>query len=1012
MCMQVKAAHARTQLHRRAAVLIVVVVAAAGAIASPAASAHASVPPQPVAAVRAPEASIAASPPVGTVTVVDHRGLAAPGQIVAAANGDLWFLNGTSIGRITIAGEITIFADPGIQHPFAIAAGSDGNAWFTNAGSAWGSTVGRITPDGVVTTFGIPGQGQAIVAGADGALWTYMKLGDRLTQVYRITTDGIGSYTPLAGPFDGFDGDETSRLAAGADGSIWYDGPWGCTCDSPALCSCVGRYFEGVVHELAPGRSPAMVRTVVTPDGDLWFTTASDAIGRMHPDGEWTLFHDAAIHGAQEITVGPDGALWFTNGDASLGRITLEGVVSTFAGPGIDHPRGVAPGADGAIWFTNLNNAVGRITPAGAITTFTHPGIVAPGDPVLGADGALWFANGPSSIGRTTDAGELTVFTDARIGSPSKLWAGSDGNLYFYAASGLGQITPDGTFSYFATPPYPPGAFPRSFPDPQQPMYENVGGSTLGPDGNQWMTVSVHVDYRPYKPVILNMAAVVRLSPAGVRTYFPLPDLHSPGAIVAGPDGNLWFADVTIVRITTAGVMTSFPSSGAASDIAVGPDGALWYVAPATDAVGRITTDGVVTSFTDPSIHGPNAITAGPNGSLWFVNGATATLGRIQAATPAPGSAFHPVVPQRILDSRGTTGGWGAKLVAGSPRQLQVRGVATIPATATAAVLNVTATGSDVGSFLSVSPGGGATTVSNLNFAAGETIPNLVTAKLGPTGSVVLATALGSVDVVADVVGYYDDGTGGGDLYNGVTPTRLLDSRGPIGGWNAPLTAGAPRTLSVRQPGNPAGVPTTATAVIANVTATEATTGSFLSVWPTGVAPPAASNLNFGAGQTIANLVIVGIGADGSISLGNAAGAVDVVVDVVGYFDPSVGSRFHAITPTRVLDDRVGRGLAGAWGAGQARALPVAGAPGTGVPVAATGLVVNLTATDGTAGSFVTAYPDGGERPASSTLNFGPGQTIANLTTVALPGDGALALFNAAGTVDLIGDVTGYYASP
>jgi hypothetical protein len=181
-------------------------------------------------------------------------------------------------------------------------------------------------------------------------------------------------------------------------------------------------------------------------------------------------------------------------------------------------------------------------------------------------------------------------------------------------------------------------------------------------------------------------------------------------------------------------------------------------------------------------------------------------------------------------------------------------------------------------------------------------------------------------------------------------------------------------------------------------------------VWPSGVAQPTSSNLNFAKGQTIPNLVIVRVGADGALRFANEIGTVHLVVDVVGYFDPTGGSRFHAMLPTRILDDRNGTGLSGSWGPNQSRALPVAGAGGTGVPSGATGLVANVTATNGSRGSFVTVYPGGVAKPNASNLNFGPGQTIPNLVTVGLPPNGSVELANLLGTVDLVADAVGYYA--
>ena len=74
------------------------------------------------------------------------------------------------------------------------------------------------------------------------------------------------------------------------------------------------------------------------------------------------------------------------------------------------------------------------------------------------------------------------------------------------------------------------------------------------------------------------------------------------------------------------------------------------------------------------------------------------------------------------------------------------------------------------------------------------------------------------------------------------------------------------------------------TAVVLNVTVTNPTAPSYLTVWPDGAAQPLASDLNYVAGLTVPNLVVVKLGANGSIDLFNAAGTTDVVVDVVGWY--------------------------------------------------------------------------------------------------------------------------------
>jgi hypothetical protein len=80
---------------------------------------------------------------------------------------------------------------------------------------------------------------------------------------------------------------------------------------------------------------------------------------------------------------------------------------------------------------------------------------------------------------------------------------------------------------------------------------------------------------------------------------------------------------------------------------------------------------------------------------------------------------------------------------------------------------------------------------------------------------------------------------------------------------------------------------TGATAVVLNVTATDTTASSYVTVYPDDQTQPTASNLNFTAGETIPNLVVVGLGPDGILDFYNNAGSTDLVADLFGYFiDP------------------------------------------------------------------------------------------------------------------------------
>jgi hypothetical protein len=79
-------------------------------------------------------------------------------------------------------------------------------------------------------------------------------------------------------------------------------------------------------------------------------------------------------------------------------------------------------------------------------------------------------------------------------------------------------------------------------------------------------------------------------------------------------------------------------------------------------------------------------------------------------------------------------------------------------------------------------------------------------------------------------------------------------------------------------------IPSYASAVALNATATNVTANSHLTLWPTGRPRPLASSLNWASGWTIANAVTSAVGAGGKVSAYNHAGRVDVVVDASGWY--------------------------------------------------------------------------------------------------------------------------------
>jgi hypothetical protein len=203
------------------------------------------------------------------------------------------------------------------------------------------------------------------------------------------------------------------------------------------------------------------------------------------------------------------------------------------------------------------------------------------------------------------------------------------------------------------------------------------------------------------------------------------------------------------------------------------------------------------------------------------------------------GADYTPVSPDRILDTRYGTG-------TGKVAPVAAHGTLTLPiptvdgvagADMSAVVMNVTVTSPAKNGNLTVYPGAGnAPTVSNLNFSAGETVPNLVTVQVSEGEVSFYNNSGGTVEVFADLEGFYAPGGYG---YQPGTPTRVLNTRNGTGG-TGPVPA-----LGVLRLNLSGKVPAGTAAVVLNLTVTDPTKSGHLTVYPDGVHEPNASNLNF-----------------------------------------------------------------------------------------------------------------------------------------------------------------------
>jgi hypothetical protein len=236
------------------------------------------------------------------------------------------------------------------------------------------------------------------------------------------------------------------------------------------------------------------------------------------------------------------------------------------------------------------------------------------------------------------------------------------------------------------------------------------------------------------------------------------------------------------------------------------------------------------------------------------------------------GSPLTPMKPQRLLDTRQTAG----KPSAGSDTVVQ------LPAGAAAGALMVTVTQPATRGWVSAYPCGTPWPgTSSVNFAAGQTIAGSAIVKAGTDRKVCVRASTGT-HLVVDLMGTID----GSGEFTAIDPRRLADTRTNPGARLQPFTE-----LAV--PANPA-----APAVVLNLTTTGSTGPGWVQAYPCGTKPALTSNLNFTAGQTIANAAIVKTGANGKICLRSTT-ATHLVIDQNAAF----GTTAYIPEPPRRLTD-------------------------------------------------------------------------------------------------------------
>ncbi|HUC05331.1 MAG TPA: hypothetical protein VL961_08015 [Acidimicrobiales bacterium] len=459
-----------------------------------------------------------------------------------------------------------------------------------------------------------------------------------------------------------------------------------------------------------------------------------------------------------------------------------------------------------------------------------------------------------------------------------------------------------------------------------------------------------------------------------------------------GPDGT------DIVPIPTGNAAGQVPTTATAVVLnvtAVNATQQSYFTVYPTNDPSAIQAGGQNANFSDlnffPGTTQPNLVTtpvANPSGtqlevSVFNHSGSADLVVDLEGYFAPPSGTtgeFFPLTPARITDTR--TGSnqpnAGQTLGQSSTLQVQVTGAGGVPSSNVSAVeLNVTATDTTAGSFFTAYPTGATRpNTSNLNWNPGVTVANRVIVPLGTGGTIDIYNYAGNADAVVDVDGYFT--TSGysatatqGSYFNAVTPARVSDTRTGSGEpeQGSPLGSQTSETVQIAGAATVPAVTssTPPTAAVVNVTEATATAGSYLTVYPANVALPLASDVNFVAGDVIANSDMVALSPGGALGIYNWDGTTNVAVDVFGYYTP-VQTDVVSVTPGTLTP-----------GQNASQTITI-GVTQNSNAVVGDPVTVTVSATSGTCASF-----PGGSNTATGTTDGG-GQVLIAYTTASAAG--------------------------
>jgi len=386
------------------------------------------------------------------------------------------------------------------------------------------------------------------------------------------------------------------------------------------------------------------------------------------------------------------------------------------------------------------------------------------------------------------------------------------------------------------------------------------------------------------------------------------------------------------------------------------------------------------------------------------------------------GRTLYPFAPTRLFDTRGPAESPNvlrtvpvAKV--GGDNVLQVKAtdlLQLVPQANVGAVsLNVAVTNPEAAGFVTVYPCGTRELVASVNYVRGETVSNAVVAPVSIDGNICFYSLV-PTDIVVDINGWFDSG------FSPIKPSRVFDTRGASESPDALRTVAVgkvsgdpPLEVKLTDLGTSGSLVPGANvgAVSINVAVTNPAQDGFVSVYPCGDRSLIA-NVNYLAGQTVSNAVVVPVSATGTLCFYSLR-AADIVVDINGWLASS--SAFRGVTPSRVFDTRAGQSPNALVNVPKVKVGPpkvlevkVTGLTGL-VPDSGVGMVaLNVAVTNPEAPGYVTVFPCG-DRQLTASANYVTGETVSNLVLAPVSSTGTVCFYSYERT-DLVVDINGWFA--